>query len=509
MAATKTRRTIGQRLLDGIERAGNRLPDPATLFFYGILIVLALSVAMSEMGVKAWHPGKNAEIGVTNLLSAESLKNIFVNMPKTFTDFPPLGLVLMMVLGVGVAERSGLIGAALGGLVRAVPKRLLSLAVVFAGVNASIAADAGYVVLLPLAAAVYAGAGRHPLAGLAAAFAGVAGGFSANLVITPLDPLLAGLTQAAAQIIDPARTVAVTSNYFLMMALVPLFSIIGAWVTDRIVEPRLNASPLKLAEMAEPPAQDADARRREKRGLRYAGFMFLLMLVGAGFLVAPEGAVLRGEDGSIEPFLKALVAILFIMFLVCGIAYGRGAGTIKKDTDTVRMMTASIADMAGYIVLAFVVAQFLGLFNQSNLGAILAINGADVLKNAGYTGLPLLLSFVVLSMLINILIASASAKWAILAPIFVPMLMLLGISPEATQAAFRIGDSATNPITPLMVYFPLILIMARRYVPEFGIGSLVATMMPYAVWFSIFSTALLGLWFWLDIPYWPGIGSRM
>ncbi len=509
MATAKVRRTIGQRLLDGIERAGNRLPDPATLFFYGILIVLALSVGLSYAGVTAWHPGKNAEITVTNLLSAESLKNILVNMAKTFTDFPPLGLVLMMILGVGVAERSGLIGVALGGLVRAVPKRLLSLTVVFAGVNASIAADAGYVVLLPLAAAVYAGVGRHPLAGLAAAFAGVAGGFSANLVITPLDPLLAGLTQAAAQIIDPARTVAVTANYFLMIALVPLFSIIGAWVTDRIVEPRLNASPLKLAEIAEPPAQDEAARRREKRGLRHAGLVLLLIVVGVGFLVVPEGAALRGEDGSIEPFLKSLVAILFMTFLACGIAYGKAAGTIRKDTDTVRMMTASIADMAGYIVLAFVVAQFLGLFNQSNLGAILAINGADVLKGAGYTGLPLLLSFVVLAMLINLMIASASAKWAILAPIFVPMLMLLGISPEATQAAFRIGDSATNPITPLMVYFPLILIMARRYVPEFGIGSLVATMMPYAVWFSIFSTALLGLWFWLDIPYWPGIGSRM
>lgn len=499
-----------QRVLDAIERAGNRLPDPVTLFFYGILIVLALSVALSMLGVSAFHPGKQEMISVTNLLSAESLRKILTEMPKTFTDFPPLGIVLMMVMGVGVAERSGLIGVTLAAFVRAVPSRLLSLAVVFAGVNASLAADAGYVVLLPLAAALYASVGRHPLAGLAAAFAGVAGGFSANLLITPLDPLLAGLTQAAAQIVDPTRNVAITANYFLMVALVPLFSLIGAWVTDRVVEPRLNASTLKRAEVTPVAADDPVAQRAcEKRGLRFAGAALVVIVGAVLFLVVPEGGVLRGADGSIEPFLKALVAILFIVFIATGIAYGKGAGTIRSDADTVRMMSASMADMAGYIVLAFVVAQFIGLFGQSNLGAILAINGADTLRSAGFTGLPLVLSFVLLSLTINILIASASAKWAILAPIFVPMLMLLGISPEATQAAFRIGDSSTNTITPLMTYFPLILIMARRYVPEFGIGSLVATMMPYAVWFTIGSTALFALWFYFDIPYWPGIDSQM
>jgi aminobenzoyl-glutamate transport protein len=359
-------------------------------------------------------------------------------------------------------------------------------------------------VLVPLAAAIYAASGRHPLAGLAAAFAGVAGGFSANLLVTPLDPLLAGLTQAAAQIIEPAREVKATANYFIMMALVPLFTLVGWWVTDRVVEPRLEGNtPWQMPGGSQPDQQTDLERRREGRGLLFAGLVAVLLIAGFGYLSSGPGMPFRGDDGSIEPLLKSLVSILFVSFLLCGLAYGIAAATIKSDKDAVKMMNASLGDMGGYIVLAFFAAIFIALFNWSNLGVIMSVNGAEFLKGLGFVGLPLLVSIVFVSAGINVLIGSASAKWAILAPVFVPMLMQLGISPEWTQAAYRLGDSMTNPITPLLAYFPLILITAQRYVPQAGIGSMVALMLPYSIAFGLSSTALFALWFVADVPLGP------
>lgn len=504
MSTAKTRRGVGALLLDGVEWAGNKLPDPVTLFALAIGLVIGLSAYYSSVGLSVTHPGTGKEVAAVNLLDVEQVRRLFNDMTKVFAEFPPLALVLMMMIGVGVAERSGLIGAALSGVVRSTPKSLLTGAIVFAGVMSSLAADAGYVVLLPLAAAIYATSGRHPLAGLAAAFAGVAGGFSANLLVTPLDPLLAGLTQAAAQIIDPAREVKATANYFMMMALVPLFTLVGWWVTDRIVEPRLEGhTPWEMPGGVQPTEQSDLERRRERRGLAFAGFVALLLIAGFGWLSSGPGMPFRGDDGSFEPLLKSIVAILFISFLLCGLAYGIAAATIRSDKDAVKMMNASLADMGGYIVLAFFAAIFIALFNWSNLGVIMAVNGADYLKGLGFVGLPLLVSIIFVSASINILIGSASAKWAILAPVFVPMLMQLGISPEWTQAAYRLGDSMTNPITPLLAYFPLILITAQRYVPQAGIGSLVALMLPYSIWFGISSTIMFALWFMAELPLGP------
>lgn len=504
MSTAKARRGFGALLLDGIEWAGNKLPDPVTLFALAIGLVIGLSVHYSSIGLSVMHPGTGKEVAAVNLLDVEQVRRLFSDMTKVFAEFPPLALVLMMMIGVGVAERSGLIGAALSGVVRATPKSLLTAAIVFAGVNSSLAADAGYVVLLPLAAAIYATSGRHPLAGLAAAFAGVAGGFSANLLVTPLDPLLAGLTQAAAQIIDPAREVKATANYFMMIALVPLFTLVGWWVTDRIVEPRLEGhTPWQMPGGVQPTEQSDLERRRERRGLYFAGFVALLLIAGFGWLSSGPGMPFRGDDGSFEPLLKSIVAILFVSFLLCGLAYGIAAATIRSDKDAVKMMNASLADMGGYIVLAFFAAIFIALFNWSNLGVIMAVNGADYLKSLGFVGLPLLVAIIFVSASINILIGSASAKWAILAPVFVPMLMQLGISPEWTQAAYRLGDSMTNPITPLLAYFPLILITAQRYVPTAGIGSLVALMLPYSIWFGISSTIMFALWFMAELPLGP------
>lgn len=513
MATTKARRGLGALVLDGIEWAGNKLPDPVTLFAIAIALVIGLSAYYASIGLSVVHPGTGKEVAAVSLLDVEQVRRLFSDMTKVFAEFPPLALVLMMMIGVGVAERSGLIGAALSGVVRATPKSLLTGAIVFAGVMSSLAADAGYVVLVPLAAAIYAASGRHPLAGLAAAFAGVAGGFSANLLVTPLDPLLAGLTQAAAQIVEPTREVKATANYFMMMALVPLFTLVGWWVTDSIVEPRLQRNtPWELPGGAQPNERSDLEQRRERRGLLFAGFVALLLIGGFGWLSSGPGMPFRGDDGSFEPLLKSLVAILFISFLLCGLAYGIAAATISSDKDAVKMMNASLGDMGGYIVLAFFAAVFIALFNWSNLGVILSVNGADYLKGLGFVGLPLLISIVFISASINVLIGSASAKWAILAPVFVPMLMQLGISPEWTQAAYRLGDSMTNPITPLLAYFPLILITAQRYVPQAGIGSMVALMLPYSIWFGISSTVMFALWFVAEVPLGPealaGVSGR-
>jgi len=504
MAAGKARRGLGTVLLDGVEWLGNKLPDPVTLFVIAIGLVIGISAYYAGTGLTVVHPGTGKDVVAVSLLDVEQVRRLFSDMTKVFAEFPPLALVLMMMIGVGVAERSGLIGAALSGVVRATPKTLLTGAIVFAGVMSSLAADAGYVVLVPLAAAIYAASGRHPLAGLAAAFAGVAGGFSANLLVTPLDPLLAGLTQAAAQIIDPAREVKATANYFMMMALVPLFTLVGWWVTDRIVEPRLEGNtPWQMPGGVQPTERTDLEKRRERRGLAVAGLVALALTFGFGWLSSGPGMPFRGDDGSYEPLLKSLVAILFVSFLLCGLAYGIAAATIKSDKDAVKMMNGALSDMGGYIVLAFFAAVFIALFNWSNLGVIMSVNGAEFLKGAGLVGLPLLVAIVFVSASINILIGSASAKWAILAPVLVPMLMQLGISPEWTQAAYRLGDSMTNPITPLLAYFPLILITAQRYVPQAGIGSMVALMLPYSIWFGISSTAMFALWFIAGIPLGP------
>ncbi|MFV3076550.1 AbgT family transporter [Niveispirillum fermenti] len=504
MAVLEREEKVGG-ILGAIERVGNRLPDPATLFLIAIIILILLSAILSAMGVSAVHPGTGQELAATNLLTGANISRFLIELPRIFADFPPLAIVLLCVMGVGVAEKTGLIAVSLGSLVRAMPKSLLTLTVVFAGVQSSLATDAGYVVLIPLAGLLFHSSGRHPIAGIAAGFAGVSGGFSSNLLVTSLDPLLSGISQAAARLIDPGYEVLATSNYYLMFALVPLFTIIGALVTDKLIEPRLmRTSPVQAGKMEPEADPTPEQRANERRGLRFAGLTLLGIAALFGAAVVPEGAMLRDANGTVEPFLRGIVAIIFISFLSIGLAYGIGARVIRSDRDVVRMMSQSMSEMGGYIVLAFCCAVFIALFAWSNLGAILAVNGAAFLQAAGFTGLPLLLAIITVSAFINVLIGSASAKWAILGPVMVPMLMLLGVTPEATQAAYRIGDSFTNPITPLLPYFPLILIMCKRYVPDFGIGSLIATMLPLAVWMGMGALLLFSGWYLLDLPLGPG-----
>ena len=499
MAQNSSQSGLLMRVLNKVEYWGNKLPQPVTLFVILIFLVLIISWLAGVLNVTAVHPGTQEEINAINLLSSDQLQRIFVNMTTTFTSFPPLGMVLVVMLGIGVAERTGLIAVGLRAFVSWMPPWLITLALVTAGQLSSIAADAGYVVLIPLGAAIFWGMGRHPLAGLAAAFAGVSGGFGANIIITALDPLLAGFTEPAAQILDPAYTVDPTANWWIMAALVPVTSLAGWYVTERIVEPRLGKY-----ENTEGLIGETDTLKpEEKKGLIGAVITVLVALGVVGFMSIPSDGILRGDDGSIRPLLDSIVPLMMIIFLLPGIVYGLITKTITSDKDVAKMTGDSMASMGGYIVLAFVAAQFVAFFNWSNLGIITAISGAGALEAIGLTGIPLIVAFVIVASIINLIIGSASAKWAIMAPIFVPMLMLLGYSPELTQAAYRIGDSYTNILTPLLPYFPLIITFAQKYVKDTGIGTIIALMLPFAIIIALVRIPVLIIWMVAGLPLGP------
>lgn len=487
-----------QRVLNRIEIVGNKLPQPVTLFAILIGIVLVLSFIFGKMGVSADHPSPDIDepIKAVNLLTADNIRMIMTSMVEVFASFPPLGLVLVVMLGIGVAERSGLIAIALRVFVAKVPKRLITFSIVVAGMVSSVAADAGYVVLIPLGAAIFKGMGRHPLAGLAAAFAGVSGGFGANFLPTGLDPMIAAFTQSAASIMDATYTVNPLSNYYLMAASVPLIGLAGMWVTEKIIVPRLGQYDGEDDEEE----YNNTFTPLEKKGLKWAGVSVIVILGLIAAAVIPSNGVLRADDGSMNPFYDSIVPLMFILFFVSGLVYGLVAKTIKGDKDVAKMTAESMGTMGGYIVLAFVAAHLVQFFIWSNLGSILAISGASALQNIGFTGIPLLVAFILVSSFINLIIGSASAKWAILAPIFVPMLMLMGYSPETTQAAYRIGDSYSNILTPLLPYFPLVIVFAQKYIKNIGIGTIISVMLPYAIAFMIVRIPMFIAWILLNIP---------
>lgn len=492
-----TKNSLMQRMLNKIEVVGNKLPQPVTLFAILIGIVLILSWIFGTLGLSADHPSPaiTEPIKAVNLLNAEGIQRILTSMVEVFAKFPPLGLVLVVMLGIGVAERSGLISVALRVFVSKVPKSLITFSVVVAGMVSSVAADAGYVVLIPLGAAIFKGMGRHPLAGLAAAFAGVSGGFGANFLPTGLDPMMAAFTQSAASIMDAAYTVNPLSNYFIMAASVPLVGLAGTWVTEKIIVPRLGTY-----QGDDDESYSDSFSREEKKGLLWAGISVLIILGLIAVMIIPANGVLRAADGSLNPFYNSIVPLMFILFFVAGLVYGLIAKTIKGDKDVSKMTAEAMGTMGGYIVLAFVAAHLVEFFIWSNLGSILAISGAAALQNIGFVGIPLLVAFILVSSLINLIIGSASAKWAILAPIFVPMLMLMGYSPETTQAAYRIGDSYSNILTPLLPYFPLVIVFAQKYVKNVGIGTIISVMLPYAIAFMVVRIPMFIAWILLNIP---------
>ncbi len=499
---------VFKKILDKVEVVGNKLPQPVTLFAILMGVVLLLSWIFG--GVSVLKPGTGGDsdmaaefIIVENLLTKDGIQRIFTSMVNVFATFPPLGLVLVVMLGIGVAEHTGMIAVALRLFVSKIPKYLITFSIVVAGMISSVAADAGYVVLIPMGAALFMGMGRHPLAGIAAAFAGVSGGFGANFLPTGLDPMIAAFTEPAAQIIDAAYTVNPLSNWYLMAASVPLVGIAGTWVTEKIVVPRLGEY-RPDGEMLAPESNEVTPR--ERKALKWSFFAVFIVLVLVAVAIIPSEGLLRGEfdentqSNSFRPFYDSLVPIMFLIFFVAGLVYGIVSKTIKNDKDVSDMTAKSMSTMGLYIVIAFVAAQFVAYFNWSNLGSVLAVKGSDGLNAIGFTGIPLLVAFIIIASLVNLIMGSASAKWALLAPIFVPMLMLMGYAPEVTQAAYRIGDSYSNILTPLLPYFPLVIVFAQKYDKTAGIGTLISMMLPYAVAFMIARIPMFIIWIWLGLP---------
>jgi aminobenzoyl-glutamate transport protein len=491
--------------LGRVERVGNALPDPVFLFFYLILGLVALSAVIAAVGWSAVHPTTGETIAAQSLLSADNLRKLFVDMPTTFTHFHPLGYVLTVMLGAGVAERTGLFSAAMRIAVKDAPKGLLTPVIAFVAMMGNLAADAAYVVLIPLAGVIFAAAGRHPIAGICAAFAGVSGGFSANLLPGQLDALLFGITEAAAETLNPKWDANIAGNWYFISAMLVVFLPVIWFVTDRVVEPRLGTwTESKEGDSTTGVSQD------ERRGLVRAGWVALLVIVAWTLLTVLPGAPFIDPNATPEarlsPFYKSLVAGFLVLFLATGWVYGAAAGSVKGHRDIAKMMAASMADLGYYLVLAFVAAHFVSMFNWSNLGLLIAVSGAQGLSAMSLPTPLLLALIVVLTALINLFIGSASAKWALLAPVLVPMLMLLGISPEMTTAAYRMGDSTTNIITPLMVYFPLILTFCQRWNPSYGLGSLMASMLPYSMGLLAVGVLLVVAWAIFGAPLGPDAG---
>ncbi|MEE2751871.1 MAG: AbgT family transporter [Myxococcota bacterium] len=502
------------RAFSAVERWGQKLPDPLTLFAgMALLVVVVSALFVGTSAEVVQRTGDVVELSVKSLLSTEGFRWMFVDAVKNFIEFAPLGPVLTVMIGIGVAERTGFISMGLKVLVTRVPPSFLTATVVFAGVMSSMAADAGYVVLTPLGALLFASVRRHPLAGLAAAYAGVSGGFSANLLITGLDPMLSALTQQAAQSLDPTYTVNAACNYYFMVASTLFITITGTFVTTKIVEPMLGEWDPSQGDGTQHEGGTTPSAEESHAFLVSAG-VGVVLGIGLMLLGFVPGAPLHQVVAPGEPavnalhyFFESIEILVTIGFIVPGLVYGIMTKSVQSDKDVAQMMSDTMASMGAYVVLAFVAGQFVAYFNWTNLGAITAVKGAGVLQSIGLEGGLLLIAFLFVASAMNFLVGSASAKWAFMAPIFVPMLMQMGLSPEATQAAYRVGDSITNIISPLMPYLPIIIVFAQKYDRKAGIGTILAAMLPYSIAFLIGWTIMLLAWVYGGVPLGPGASA--
>ena len=498
----KSNTPVIDRFLNTIEKVGNKLPDPAVLFLISLVIVWVLSLILAPVVFSEIDPRTGEAISITNLLTGASLAEFLSNMVTTFTSFAPLGVVLVAMLGVGVAEHSGYINSGLKLLLSVTPNSLLTPMVIFVGILSHSAVDAGYVLVIPLGGIIFYAAGRHPLAGIAAAFAGVSGGFSANPFPSALDPLLQGFTQPAAQIIDPSVQVNPLCNWYFTAASSLLIVGLGWLLTDRVIEPRLSKSPVDAD--AEAPPQMDSLNSREKKSFLVATGVAILGLLLLVLVLIPETSPLRGPNGELSsfsaPIMRSIVPLIFLLFWVPGMVYGYMSGNFASSKDMIDTMTKAMEGMAYYVVMAFFCALFIDAFGKSNIGALLALKGAALLKTLALPGQVTIIGIIFLTAFVNLFVGSASAKWALIAPIFVPMLMQVGISAELTQAAYRVGDSSSNIITPLMPYFPLVVVYCQRYVKKTGIGTLTSMMLPYSITFILVWTVFLVLYWLLGLP---------
>ncbi|AFU99363.1 AbgT family transporter [Simiduia agarivorans] len=491
-----------QKVLDWIERTGNKLPDPAMIFFFSLVIVWLLSWLLSGMSFEEIDPRTGEAIVVNNQLTGDALATFLAGMVKTFTGFAPLGVVLVAMLGVGVAEHSGFINTGIKRVLDRTPQFLLTPIVILVAIVSHTATDAGYVLVIPLAGVIYYAMGRHPLAGITAAFAGVSGGFSANFVPSAIDPLLQSFTQSAAQIVDPAIQVNPLNNYFFTSASSVLVILVGWYLNDKIIEPRL--AKVKVDGDPEDIPKFADVTAKEKRALFWALVAMGLGVVALVAAVWPESSALRAPNGEIAsfsaPLMHSIVPLIFLLFIIPGIVYGYLAGTFENSRDVIGAMSKAMDGMSYYIVMAFFCALFISAFNTSNIGALLAVKGADTLREWALPASVTVVGMILLTAFVNLFVGSASAKWALIGPILVPMLMQLGLSPDLTQAAYRIGDSSSNIITPLMPYFPLVVVYAQRYVKGTGIGTLISIMLPYSLVLLVLWTAFLLIYWSFGLP---------
>ena len=504
MSETKTeKKGFITRMLNIIEKIGNKLPDPAILFFISLLLVWVISALMAPIEFSDINPRTGEAIKIQNLLTGDAMATFLSNMVTIFTSFAPLGVVLVAMLGVGVADGSGYINTGLKMMLNKTPKFLLTPMVIFVGIISHSAVDAGYVLVIPLGGIIFYAAGRHPLAGIAAAFAGVSGGFSANPLPSALDPLLQGFTQPAAQIIDAQIQINPLCNYYFTAISSILVTLLGWYITDRIIEPRLKrTSPVD--EDAEQAPDMSGITKDEKKGFWIATLISIALFVVFVLTLLPDDSPFRDGEGNLSsfsaPIMKSIVPLIFIFFLLPGVIYGYFAKSYSKSKDIIDDMSKAMEGMAYYIVMAFFCALFIDAFANSNLGALLAIKGATALKALSLPGPVTITGIIFLTGFVNLFVGSASAKWALLAPIFVPMLMQLGFSAELTQAAYRVGDSSTNIITPLMPYFPLVVVFCQRYFKQTGIGTLVSIMIPYSIALLIIWTIFLVVFWIIGIP---------
>ncbi len=508
MSTEAAKPTLFNRFLNAIEKSGNKLPDPAILFLYLMLFVWVLSALLAPIDFGEVHPLTGAELRVNNLLTGSALANFLATMVTTFTGFAPLGIVLVAMLGVGVAENSGWIDAGLKKLLNVTPKMLLTPMLILISIVSHTAADAGYILVIPLGGVIFYAAGRHPLAGIAAAFAGVSGGFSANFIPSAIDPLIMSFTLEAARILDPEIALNPLNNIYFTGISSILIVLVGWFVTDKIVEPRLANTVVDGDEEAMP--QMEDVSDKESRAFWMGFGAMIIGIVGLIAWAIPADSALRGPDmvdtnvmsltSFNAPLMQAIVPLIFIFLLIPGVVYGVVSGKYSSSKDMIDNMSKSMQSMGYYIVMAFFCALFIDAFATSNIGLLVALKGAQFLQSLALPGQITIVGIIILSASVNLLVGSASAKWALIAPIFVPMLMQLGISPDLTQAAYRVGDSVSNIITPLLPYFPLVVVFCQRYVKNTGIGTLISMMLPFSIIFGIAWTIFLLVYWWIGIP---------
>ncbi len=500
--AVPERRRI-DRALDWIEKAGNKLPDPAVLFLILMVMTWIVSALLAPVEFAEVNPRDGQPIRVINQLTGDSLAGFMTRMVTVFTGFHPLGVVLVALLGVGVAEHTGFINAVLKWMLGFTPKSLLTPMLILVSIVSHTAADAGYVLVIPLGGVIFYAAGRHPLAGIAAAFAGVSGGFSANFVPSGIDPLLQGLTQAGGQLINPDLQVNPLCNWAFTSASSLLVIVVGWYITDKIIEPRLNAGDAIDGDPEEMPKME-ELTAADRKGLMAGLAAMVLGAIVLFFIVLPSDSAMRSPDGQITafsaPLMQSIVPLIFLFFLIPGMVHGYVSGSIKNHRDIINGMSKTMSTMGYYLVMAFFAAQFIDVFGRSNVGVLIAIKGANFLESLALPGQATIVGIIFLSATVNLLVGSASAKWAILSPIFVPMLMQLGLSPELTQAAYRVGDSTTNIITPLMPYFPLVVVFCQRYIKGTGIGTVVSIMLPYSISLLITWTLFLVVYWMTGLP---------